>query len=136
MQGRLTVYYDGQFWVGVFERTEDGQIQATRVIFGPEPREQEVYAFVLENYLRLPFGKALTADPEAERRINPKRLQRRVRSEMLEHGAGTKAQQAVKAAQEARKEERRIIGRADRLAEEKRRFTLRQEKKKARHKGH
>lgn len=33
----LTVYHDGQFWVGVFERVEEGRLSARRVVFGTEP---------------------------------------------------------------------------------------------------
>lgn len=136
MQCRLTVFYDGQFWVGVFEREEDGLLQAVRVIFGPEPREQEVYEWVLARYQRLRFGKALPVEPDAQRHINPKRLQRKVSRELQDTGVGTKAQQAMKLAQEAAKTARQQESREERRAAEQRKFELRQEKKKARHRGH
>jgi len=136
MQCKLTVFYDSQFWVGVFEREEDGRLQATRVVFGPEPREQEIYEFVLSNYYGLQFGKALDVDREVSRRINPKRLQRMVHEEMQGTGVGTKAQQAMKLAQEATKTVRKKESREERRAEEQRKFDLRQEKKKSRHRGH
>ena len=33
----LTVYHDSQFWVGTFERVEDGKLSVCRVVFGAEP---------------------------------------------------------------------------------------------------
>lgn len=33
----LVVRFDGQLWVGIVERVEDGQLSACRVVFGAEP---------------------------------------------------------------------------------------------------
>lgn len=35
-QGRLTVYFEDPFWVGVFERIENGKLSAAKVTFGAE----------------------------------------------------------------------------------------------------
>lgn len=32
----FTVYFDGQFWVGIVERIEEGGFSAARVVFGAE----------------------------------------------------------------------------------------------------
>lgn len=40
--GSLTVYYEGPFWVGVFERTEDGKLYIAKVVFGSEPSDKEI----------------------------------------------------------------------------------------------
>ena len=45
--GRLTVFFEGPFWVGVFERISDGKLSACKVIFGAEPRDCEVWDFIL-----------------------------------------------------------------------------------------
>lgn len=37
--GRLTVFFDDPFWVGVFMRVEDDRIAACKVMFGAEPRD-------------------------------------------------------------------------------------------------
>ena len=42
----LTVFFEGPFWVGVFERVEDGKLSVCRVVFGSEPRNYEVWEFV------------------------------------------------------------------------------------------
>ena len=58
----LTVYFDDPFWVGVFERMEDGRLSVCKVTFGAEPKDYEVWAFVLEHYHQLTFSPAVEAD--------------------------------------------------------------------------
>lgn len=49
-RAKLTVLFDPPFWVGLFEREGAGGYEACRVVFGPEPRDAEVYAYVLDRY--------------------------------------------------------------------------------------
>lgn len=35
----LTVYYDGQFWVGLVKHAEDGRFSIVRIVFGKEQTE-------------------------------------------------------------------------------------------------
>ena len=42
VSGKLTVYFEEPFWVGVFERIEDGKLSVTKVTFGAEPKDYEV----------------------------------------------------------------------------------------------
>lgn len=75
VSGKLTVYFDEPFWVGVFERIEDGNLSVAKVTFGAEPKEYEVYEFILKHYNSLQFSPAVaTAVKETIR--NPKRVQR------------------------------------------------------------
>ncbi len=39
-QCKLTVYFDEPFWVGVFERYEDGKLSAAKVTFGAESKDK------------------------------------------------------------------------------------------------
>ena len=50
METKLTVYFDDPFWVGVFERIEDGKLSVSKITFGAEPKDYEVLEFVLEHY--------------------------------------------------------------------------------------
>lgn len=34
--GKLTVFFEEPFWVGVFERTENGKLSVCKVTFGAE----------------------------------------------------------------------------------------------------
>jgi hypothetical protein len=136
MNTKLTVFFDDPFWVGVFERIDEGLLETSRVVFGAEPKDYEVYAFILENYYKLKFSRPIKVEVEAERRINPKRLQRKVRKETSTSGIGTKAQQALKLEQESRKIESKKASKRKREEMEQFKFEKRQEKKKEKKKGH
>ena len=41
---KLTVFFENPFWVGVFERIEDGKLSVSKATFGAEPKDYEVYA--------------------------------------------------------------------------------------------
>ena len=66
------------FWVGVFERVSEGKLSVCKVTFGAEPKDYEVYDFVLKNYYRLRFSPTVATDVK-EVGCNPKRVQRHVR---------------------------------------------------------
>ena len=58
--GKLTVYFDNPFWVGVFERIEDEKLSVCKVTFGAEPKDYEVcFEFVLKNYSQLKFSPSV-----------------------------------------------------------------------------
>ena len=42
----LTVYHDGQFFVGIITRKEKGKLYGAKYIFGMEPSDEEVLIFV------------------------------------------------------------------------------------------
>ena len=130
----LTVFFEGPFWVGVFERVEDGKLSVCRVVFGSEPRDYEVWEFILKNYYGLKFSPAA---PVAVRdgKVNPKRRQREAGRQTMQTGIGTKSQQALQLQREERKTERRQVGREQKEAEKQRMFELKQQKRKEKHRG-
>ena len=134
-KAKLTVLFDPPFWVGLFEREYGGRYEACRVVFGREPRDFEVYAYVLDRYSRLTFSPALPAELGQARDPNPKRAQRLARRQTQPAGIGTKAQQALQLQREQGREERRILSREARDAERDRRFQLHREKQKRKHRG-
>ena len=134
VSGKLTVFFEEPFWIGVFERLSEGKLSVCKVTFGAEPKDYEIYDFVLKNYGRLRFSPAVAADVREAAR-NPKRVQREVRRQVQNTGIGTKAQQALKLQQEQWKTERKTAGRERREAEKQRRFELKQQKKKEKHRG-
>ncbi len=99
-----------------------------------EPKDYEVYDFVLKNYYRLRFGQAVATDVKETGR-NPKRVQREVQKQVQNTGIRTKSQQALKLQQEQLKTERKIISREQREAEKQRQFELKQQKRKEKHRG-
>ena len=131
---KLTVYFVDPFWVGVFERIENGKLSVCKVTFGAEPKDYEVWAFVLKHYSQLKFSPAVSVTVKKEAG-SPKRLQREVRKQAALPGIGTKAQQALQLQREENKLIRKTISRQQREAEKQRLFELKQQKRKEKHKG-
>ena len=53
--GRLQVFFEEPFWIGVFERSQNGKLSVCKVTFGAEPKDYEVLDFILHNYDQLRF---------------------------------------------------------------------------------
>ena len=130
----LTVYFEDPFWVGVFERYNDGKLSASKITFGAEPKDYEIYEFILKHYYSLKFSPAVAAVAK-EAKKNPKKRQRDIEKALVKTGTGTKAQQALKLQQEQRKLDGKAKSREDKQAEADRRFELKQQKKKEKHRG-
>ena len=130
----LTVYHDGQFWVGLAEHVEGGRYGVARIVFGAEPSDEEILRFVTSKWAKLAF---FGDDPSeaSEPAKNPKRRAREAAKALKQPAMGTKAQQALKLQQEQGKEKRHALSKMQREAEEQRRFALRQEKRKDKHRG-
>ena len=135
MSGKLTVFFEDSFWVGIFERTTDKKLSAAKVTFGAEPKDYEVLEFINRNYYHLQFSPAVETVVKDTKK-NPKRSQRDAKKQTLETGIGTKSQQALKLQQEQNKQERKVRSREQRDAESQRLFELKQMKKKEKHRGH
>lgn len=131
----LTVFFDDQFWIGLFERVDDGKLSVSRVVFGAEPKEQQILEYVLEHFYDLRFSPPVEGVKQAIIASNPKRRQRQA-AQAQEKGIGTKSQQAMKLAQEESKILRAERSKEQRELDEQRRFELHIEKKKAKHRGH
>ncbi|MCH4240223.1 MAG: YjdF family protein [Oscillospiraceae bacterium] len=133
---QMTVYFENPFWVGVWECSGGGNYEVSRVVFGAEPKEFQVYEIVCSQYCRLRFGKSEDVQQTFVKRISPKRMQRAVHRQTQRQGIGTKAQQALKLQQEAGKLERRCHSKEQRDAEKERQFLLHEQKLRAKHRGH
>ena len=132
---RLTVLFEEPFWIGLYERMDGGQYEVCKITFGAEPKDYEVYDFLLQNWNHLRFSPSIEAAVPEERRLSPKRRKRQADRE-LAAGIGTKAQQALKLQQAEGLQARMKRTREQREAEAQRKFDLRQEKRKEKHKGH
>lgn len=132
--GKLTVYFDDPFWVGVFERIEDEKLSVCKVTFGAEPKDYEVLEFILKNYSQLKFSPSVDVRVRAEAK-NPKRIQREARKQIAQSGIGTKSQQALQQQREENKLIRKTISRRNREAEKQRQYNLKQQKRKEKHRG-
>ena len=77
----LTVYFEDPFWVGVFERVIDGNLSVSKMTFGAEPKDQDVWKFVLEHYYELMFSPSVKTEVR-QTADNPKRRQRNIKKQM------------------------------------------------------
>lgn len=131
-----TVFFEDPFWVGVWERESDALYSAAKATFGAQPSDAEVLQYVLARYRELEFSEPEAGALRPHTEKNPKRMQREAARAVTADGIGTKAQQALKSQYEAGKQTQKAGSRAERLAQEDRKFQLRQAKKKAKHRGH
>ena len=113
----LTILFEAPFWIGIYERSCNGKYEVCKITFGAEPKDYEVYEFLLKNWHKLKFSPPIQAEVIAERKINPKRMQREINSQLQDKGIGTKAQQALKLQHEQCKLERKTKSREQREAE-------------------
>lgn len=87
VSGKLTVFFEEPFWMGVFECVAEGKLSVCKVMFGAEPKDYEIYDY----YYQLRFSPAVAIDVKEVGR-NPKRVQREVRKQIQNIGIGTKSQ--------------------------------------------
>lgn len=132
---KFTVYFEDPFWVGVYERLENGKVEACRIVFGAEPKDYDVYDFLLKNWKQMRFSPPVAAEKTAAFIRNSKRARRAAKQSLARVGTGTKAQQALQMQRELGKQKRKE-NRKQRSEEEKeRQFALRQQRKKEKHRG-
>ena len=131
----LTVYHDGQFWIGLAEHVEDGRYGVARIVFGAEPSDEEILQFVVGKWEKLSFfgGKPAEASKPAK---NPKRRAREAAKALKQPAMGAKAQQTLASQRETMKRES-VRARSQRRADEaEARFEQRKLRRKQKHRGH
>ncbi len=149
----LTIYFDGQFWIGLIERVDESRLGVPRLgvprlgaprlrvarhVFGSEPSDIEVLDFVQRQLLEV--AARVTVEVEVDRKIkaihNPKRAAREAAKIMRQLIVSTKAQQALQLQREQNRQAHHERTKAEREAEEARRREIKREKAKQRHRGH
>lgn len=133
---KLAVLFESPFWVGIYERQSNGRYEVCKITFGSEPKDYEVYEFIIKNFCSLKFSPSIKAEKNVEKKTNPKRMQRNINKNLQEKGIGTKAQQALKLQHEQGKLEHKTFSKKRREKEKEHQFQLKKEKRKLKHKGH
>lgn len=132
---KLTVHFEDPFWIGIFERSIDEKLSVCKVIFGAEPKDNEVLELVLNRYSKLKYSPEIQYEKVFKEKVNPKRVQRDVKKQLNNKGVGTKSQQALKLQQEQNKTIRRIKTKEQKELEKEKMYSLKQQKKREKHKG-
>lgn len=135
IESKLTVFYQAPFWIGVYERIADGTLEVCKITFGAEPKDYQVYEFLLSNWLKLRFSPLVKACESHSGRINPKRMQRIVKKQLKEQGIGTKSQQALKLMTEENKRIKKEKSHRQKEEEKQNQYELKQKKRKEKHRG-
>ena len=131
----LTVYHDGQFWVGLAEHVEDGRYGVVRIVFGAEPSNEEILQFVTSKWAELAFFGKEPAETRKPAK-NPKRRAREALKALRQPAMGTRAQQALSSQRETMKRESAQARSQRRADEAEARFEQRKLKRKQKHRGH
>ncbi|MDO5569756.1 MAG: YjdF family protein [bacterium] len=134
VQVKLTVLFDGVFWIGVFERVIDNKLEVAKVTFGAEPKDIEIYNFILNKYQYLKFSNGILINQKTQKEINPKRMKKLVKKQVGK-SLGTKSQQALKLQQEQNKLNRKSISKQRKDELLKLKFEMKQKKRQQKHKG-
>lgn len=134
----LTVYFDGQFWVGMAELVEKDQLRACRVVFGAEPSNEEILDFVLARWMKLDFSAPIAQEIQHGPADvgNPKRRKRQAAKALQQRSGSTKAQQAISEQREAEAELRKERAFEHRALKARERFEQKTEKRKQKRRGH
>ena len=131
----LTVYHDGQFWVGLAEHVEGGRYGVARIVFGAEPSDEEILRFVVGKWEKLSFFGDDPAEASKSAK-NPKRRAREASRALKRPAVSTEAQQALANQREAMKRESAQARSQRRADEAEARFEQRKLKRKRKHRGH
>lgn len=130
----LKVFFEGSFWIGLVERIEDNRLSVSKIIFGNEPKDYEIYDFILKKYRQLQFSPSVQTNMKKVH-VNPKKQAREVKKEMQNIGLGTKSQQALKLQHEQRKALSKQTMKKQKQLNKQQQFELKQQKKKQKHRG-
>ena len=134
ISGKLTVFFENPFWVGIFENFENDNLSVCKVTFGSEPKEYEIYDFILKKFYNLRFSNEMKSNFR-EKAKNPKRRQREIKKELQSKKFFKKSEEILKLQYEENKKERKIKTKQEEELEKQRKFLLKQEKKKKKHRG-
>lgn len=135
MKATFTVFFEAPFWKGIYERQEKNKLSVAIVIFGSEPKDNEVLEFLNTNFTKLSFTNEITAK-QTTTIISYKRLQRKIKKETQPKGIGTKSQQALQQQRQLDKTEQKEKQKENKKILEQQHFVQKQQKKKQKRKGH
>lgn len=127
----LTVYHDGQFFVGIIICKEKGKLYGARYIFGTEPSDEEILIFVNGPMLAY-FQHFAKCGVEVKEKTRPKNIKRIIRQVAKEVNVNrfTKAQEAISLSYELHKQEKKVQSKEKREAEKQRRRLIKVKKAK------
>lgn len=135
MTRTVTVTFVEPFWVGIIEQTDGERYRVAKIVFGAEPKDYEVYDFLLKADKRLVFSPAVESKPEKVAG-NPKRRQRQIAQVMQKKEISSKAQKALSEAREVLARKKKDERKTRKVELQKKRYEFKRKQKKEKKKGH
>ncbi|MCI2848413.1 DUF2992 family protein [Staphylococcus hominis] len=134
---KLTIFHDGQFFIGLVEYTKNKKSVLAKYTFGTEPDRETILKFIDKELLNLiNKSKAITKNKSSRKKINPKRLQRQVAKEQKKKVITTQSQKALKKEQELKKKNSKKRNKQQKEEKKARKRKIKKQKAKEKHKGH
>lgn len=134
----LTIFHDGQYWVGMMEENNRSAIKAFKKVFGVRPSDKEILDFInseffifskkMECSLKIVISKKLSK--------NPKKRIKQINKEKKNTTHLSKAFAVVKLDQEKSKVRRRDSYKENKKVLERKKYERKLEVKREKHKGH
>ena len=131
----FTVRFEDPFWVGIYEKKVKEKIEVAKIVFGAEPKDQEVFLYYLNHYQEFHFSPAIDILKRKTANRNAKRVKRQVQKEIENRKVGTKSQQALNLLKEITKREKQLHTRKQVEEKRKQLFELKKQKRKQKHRG-
>lgn len=132
---KLTVMFEKQWWVGIFEKIDITGYSVAREVFGSEPTDPEVYQFVIKNIDGLKFSRPTEENYEIKK-INPKRMLREAKKEQSKLSVMTKAYDVLRIEMEKNKKQKKVVSAREKELQKQIKYELKQSKRKEKHRGH
>ena len=121
ISGKLTVFFENPFWVGIFENFENDNLSVCKVTFGSETKEYEIYDFILKKFYNLRFSNEMKSNFRQKAK-NPKRRQREIKKELQSKKFLKKSEEILKLQYEENKKERKVKTKQEKEFEKQRKF--------------
>ena len=103
----LSIFHDGQFFIGLVEYREEDRVKLVKFTFGTEPNSAEIFNFIYGHLDELINQTKVSIEKKKPKKVNPKRLQRQVAKEQKQV-QGKKSKKLKKEQAKARKRQLKV----------------------------
>ncbi len=134
----LTIYFDGQFWIGIVEMYENNKLKVCKHTFRTEPKDSEILDFIFHDMIPLlnnTSGIKNSNDNKKTKAINPKRLIRLTVKELKNQGVSNKSFEALRIELEQKKKMKQSMTRQKKEEIKERKRQIKIQKRKEKHRG-
>lgn len=133
----LHIFFEDPWWVGLFTITEGDTSKYCRVVFGQKPLDPELYDYINVMFNSLEFSDSIPLLPEKDLSKNPKIRQRQISKQLHDRSRPKASWEIIKEIIEQSKENTRSSENRQRKADRNAfLFSVKQQKRKEKHKGH